>query len=49
MSMLIKLHKMGKTVIVVTHEKGLVRYFGQRVITINGGKVVSDIAGEIEQ
>ena len=48
MAMLIKIHKMGKTVIVVTHEKGLVRYFGERVITINGGKVVSDIAGEIE-
>lgn len=49
MSMLIKIHKMGKTVIVVTHERGLVRYFGERVVTINGGKVVSDIAGEIEQ
>ena len=49
MSMLIKIHKMGKTVIVVTHENGLVRYFGERVITISGGKVVSDIAGEIEQ
>ncbi len=43
MSVLIKIHKMGKTVVVVTHESGLVDYFGERVIRINSGKLVSDI------
>ena len=45
MSLLLKIHKRGKTVIVVTHEKSLVDYFQQRVITIEGGKVVSDGVG----
>ena len=34
MNLLIKIHKRGKTVIVVTHEKAFVDYFQQRVITI---------------
>ncbi|MCQ2427650.1 MAG: cell division ATP-binding protein FtsE [Clostridia bacterium] len=34
---------LGKTVIVVTHEKGLVDTMGQRVITISEGKVLSDV------
>ncbi len=45
MNLLLKIHKRGKTVIVVTHEKSLVDYFQQRVITIEGGKVVSDGVG----
>lgn len=43
MSILVKIHKMGKTVVVVTHEAGLVDYFGERVIRINSGKLVADI------
>lgn len=42
MSLLVKIRKMGKTVIVVTHEKDLVDYFGQRVVTISNGKIISD-------
>ncbi len=42
MSLLVKIRKMGKTVIVVTHEKELVDYFGQRVVTISNGKIISD-------
>ena len=42
MSLLIKIQKMGRTVIVVTHEKDLVDYFGQRVVTLENGKIVSD-------
>ncbi len=42
MEMLLKIREMNKTVIVVTHEKALVERFGQRVITISKGHVVSD-------
>ena len=45
MNLLVKIHKRGKTVIVVTHEKDLVDYFKQRVIRISDGKVVSDGVG----
>ncbi len=45
MNLLIKIHKRGKTVIVVTHEKDLVDYFKQRVIQIQDGKVISDQVG----
>ncbi|MDD6264701.1 MAG: cell division ATP-binding protein FtsE [Clostridia bacterium] len=45
MNLLIKIHKRGKTVIVVTHEKAFVDYFQQRVITIGDGKVIDDRVG----
>ncbi len=45
MNLLVKIHKRGKTVIVVTHEKDLVDYFKQRVIRIRDGKVISDGVG----
>ncbi len=45
MNLLVKIHKRGKTVIVVTHEKDLVDYFQQRVVKIQGGKVISDGVG----
>ncbi len=45
MNLLVKIHKRGKTVIVVTHEKDLVDYFKQRVIKIKDGKVISDAVG----
>lgn len=45
MNLLLKIHKRGKTVIVVTHEKDLVDYFKQRVVKINDGKIVSDGVG----
>ncbi len=45
MNLLMKINKRGKTVIVVTHEKSLVDYFQQRVITIAEGKVVEDRVG----
>jgi len=37
--------KFGKTVIVVTHEKELVDYFRQRVVTLNHGKITDDKNG----
>ncbi len=45
MNLLIKINKKNKTVIVVTHEKQLVDYFQQRVVTIDNGVVVSDRVG----
>lgn len=37
-----KINEMGTTVMVVTHEKELVNAFSKRVITIDGGHVISD-------
>ena len=37
-----KINEMGTTVMVVTHEKELVNAFSKRVITIDGGKLISD-------
>ena len=48
MNLLMKIHKLGKTVIVVTHEKDLVDYFKQRVIRISDGKVISDGVGGMQ-
>ncbi|MBQ3228176.1 MAG: cell division ATP-binding protein FtsE [Clostridia bacterium] len=44
MNLLMKINQiLGKTVIVVTHEMDLVERFGHRVITLDGGKLDSDI------
>ena len=44
MNLLMKINQiLGKTVIVVTHEMDLVERFGHRVITLEGGKLDSDI------
>lgn len=45
MNLLIKINKLGKTVIVVTHEQNLVDYYKQRVITIKDGVVTEDHVG----
>ncbi len=45
MNLLLKINKLGKTVLVVTHEKDLVDYFQQRVIMIDGGQVSDDRVG----
>ena len=39
---------MGTTVVVVTHERGLVNHFDKRVITINDGIVAGDGMGQYE-
>ena len=43
MDLLVRINKLGKTVIVVTHEKDLVDEYRHRVITIKDGEIVSDI------
>ena len=46
MDLLITLNKkLGKTVIIVTHEKDLVDHYKQRVITISDGSVLNDRIG----
>jgi len=40
-----KINEMGTTVMVVTHEKELVNAFAKRVVTIEGGHIVSDETG----
>lgn len=42
MDLLMKINKLGTTVVMVTHEKSLVDYYKQRVITISDGKLTSD-------
>ena len=42
MDLLVRINKLGKTVIVVTHEKDLVDGYRHRVITIKDGEIVSD-------
>ena len=42
MLLLEKINEMGTTVLVVTHEKELVNAFSKRVITIDGGRKISD-------
>ena len=49
MNLLVKIHRKNKTVIVVTHEKNLVDYFKQRVVTISQGRVVDDKIGGMFQ
>ena len=45
MSLLVKINKIGKTVIVVTHEKDLVDYYKQRVVMLNDGMITEDRVG----
>ena len=42
MDLLVRINKLGKTVIVVTHEKDRVDEYRHRVITIKDGEIVSD-------
>ena len=43
MNMLLRINrKLGKTVLVVTHEQNLVDTLGQRVINISHGNVIGD-------
>jgi len=42
--LLMKINELGSTVILATHDKEVVNSLGQRVITLDGGKVVRDEA-----
>ena len=45
MSLLERINDLGTTMLVVTHEKALVDRFAKRVITIEGGRIISDGTG----
>ena len=45
MSLLEQINELGTTVLVVTHEKGLVNRFAKRVVAIEDGKIISDETG----
>lgn len=45
MNLLTKINKLGKTVIVVTHEKNLVDYYKQRVVVLKDGQITEDRVG----
>lgn len=49
MNLLMKINKLGKTVIVVTHEKSLVDFYKQRVVMLKDGKVMEDRVGGMFQ
>lgn len=46
MELLTEINRRGTTILVVTHEHDLVKMFHHRVITIQGGTVVSDTMGQ---
>ena len=45
MNLLVKINKLGKTVIVVTHEQSLVDYYKQRVVVLKDGLITEDRVG----
>ncbi len=45
MDLLMKINKLGKTVIVVTHDMSLIQAYKKRVIQIENGKIVADKNG----
>ena len=48
MTLLERINALGTTVVVVTHEKGLVNQFDKRVVMIESGVVVGDGKGTYE-
>ena len=48
MTLLERINALGTTVIVVTHERGLVNHFNKRIILLNDGLVIGDGMGSYE-
>ncbi len=48
MTLLERINALGTTVIVVTHERGLVNHFNKRIILLNDGHVIGDGLGSYE-
>lgn len=48
MTLLERINALGTTVIVVTHERGLVNHFNKRIILLNDGQVIGDGLGSHE-
>ena len=45
MTLLEKINELGTTVLVVTHERGLVNRFAKRVVAIENGRIINDETG----
>lgn len=45
MELLLKINKLGKTVIVITHDAHIVQHYNKRVVKLENGRVVSDKIG----
>ena len=45
MTLLERINSMGTTMLVVTHERGLVNHFSKRVVAIQNGELISDEQG----
>lgn len=45
MELLLRINKLGKTVIVITHDMSIVEAYKKRVVRIEGGKLISDKDG----
>ena len=48
MTLLERINALGTTVIVVTHERGLVNHFNKRIILLHDGQVIGDGLGSYE-
>ena len=48
MTLLERINALGTTVIVVTHERGLVNHFNKQIILLNDGQVIGDGLGSYE-
>ena len=48
MTLLERINALGTTVIVVTHERGLVNHFNKRIILLHEGRVIGDGMGSYE-
>ncbi|MBO4453018.1 MAG: cell division ATP-binding protein FtsE [Clostridia bacterium] len=50
MELLMKINRLGKTVIVVTHDLNIVKSYNKRVVRIDHGRIISDkIGGDFEE
>jgi len=45
MNLLVKINRLGTTMVVVTHEKDLVNRYNKRVVTLHQGRIISDHVG----
>ena len=45
--LLSEINRRGTTILMVTHEHGLVKHFHRRIVEIQGGRIVAD-TGKVE-
>ena len=45
MELLLKIHQLGKTVLVITHNRDIVDYYNKRVVVLTDGVISADRVG----